>query len=194
MSFVHSLVVLSALIGIVGASFYTRDTLSGKTKPNRVSWFMWAFTPLLGTVAALSAGADKWATVRIFVAGFLPLLVLVASFVNKKSFWKLTFFDFVCGLLSIIGIVLWITIDTPQLAILFAAMGDGFAGLPTIRKAWISPETETGITYIASFVSLLLVLPSIPVWNIENSAFQIFLLVQTSVLVFAVYRHKVFKF
>jgi len=192
MDITHYLVVLSAFISITGAAFYIRDTLSGKTKPNRVSWMMWSFAPLLGTVAALSAGADLWATVRVFLAGFLPLIVLVASFFNTKSYWKLTGFDFACGFLSLVGICLWVLIQSPQAAILFAAIGDGFAALPTLRKAWISPQTETGITYLASFVSVILVLPSIPVWNIENAAFSIFLLVQSGLLLFVVYRKKMF--
>ena len=43
--FIHWLVVLSVL-STAGASVYIRDTLVGKTKPNRVSWSMWALSPL----------------------------------------------------------------------------------------------------------------------------------------------------
>ena len=85
---------------------------------------------------------------------------------------------------------MWIGIDSPRLAILLAAIGDGFASIPTIRKAWKYPETETGITYVASFVSVLLVLPSIPEWNIENAAFQTYLLIANTFLVLAVYRKR----
>ena len=151
---------------------------------------MWALAPLIGTAAALSAHADLWATVRTFLAGFLPLLVFLASFINPRSYWKLTPFDMLCGLFSIIAFVLWIGIDAPRLAILFAAVGDGFAAIPTIRKAWRYPETETGITYLAHFVSALLVLPSIPVWNIQNSAFQVYLLIANTLLLIAVYRKR----
>ncbi len=191
MNFVHWLVILSAFISIAGASAYIRDTLKGKSKPNRVTWSMWALSPLIGTAAALSANADVWTTVRIFLAGFLPLLVFIASFINPQSYWKLTFFDFLCGTCSILALVAWGVIDSPQLSILLAATGDGFATLPTIRKAWAHPETETGATYIASFVSVLLVIPSIPKWNIENSAFQIYLLIANSLLLFVVYRKHV---
>lgn len=190
MTFVHFLVLLSVLIGIAGAYAYIRDTLAGKSKPNRVSWSMWAIAPLIGTAAALSAHADPWTTARVFLAGFSPLLVFLASFVNPKSYWKLTFFDFLCGAFAVLALVVWITIDSPRLAILFAAIGDGFASLPTIYKAWKYPETETGFTYIAAFVGVLLIIPSIPVWNIENSAFQIYLLVTNALLLFAVYRKR----
>lgn len=188
MSFVHWLVVLSAIISLAGAAAYIRDTLTGKSKPNRVSWSMWALAPLIGTAAAISAHADIWATVRIFLAGFIPLLVFIASFANKKSYWKLTLFDVICGLCSILALVFWGLINSPQLAILLAAIGDGFAALPTIRKAWKNPETETGAIYVASLLSVLIILPSIPRWDIENSAFQIYLLIVNIILIVAVYR------
>ena len=190
LSFRHWLVLLSACISIFGSVAYIRDTLKGTSKPNRVSWSMWALAPLIGTAAAISAHADVWATVRIFLAGFMPLLVFVASFVNKQSYWKLTVFDCVCGICSLLAFIVWLAVDSPRLAILLAALGDGFASIPTIRKAWLYPETETGLTYIASLISVLLIIPSIPVWNIENSAFQIYLLIANTFLLLAVYRKR----
>ncbi len=184
----HWLVVASAVISILGASAYIRGTILGTTKPNRVTWLLWAAAPLIGTAAALSSHADIWATSRIFLAGFIPLLVFLATFANPNSYWKISTFDLLCGACSVLALVVWLVVDSPRLAILLAAIGDGFAALPTIRKAWSYPETETGLTYIASLISVLLVLPSIPKWNIENSAFQIYLLLVNILLIVSVYR------
>lgn len=188
MSFVHWLVVLSALVSLSGSVAYIRDTLKGTTKPNRMSWLLWALAPLIGTGAALSAHADIWATTRTFLAGFIPLMVLLASFINPKSYWKLTLFDFLCGACSVLALIIWGVADSPRLAVLLAATADGFAALPTIRKAWQHPETETGLTYAAGLVAVLLVLPSIPKWSVENSAFQVYLLIINTFLILAVYR------
>lgn len=35
---------------------YLRDTLQGKVKPNRVTWFIWALAPLIAGVAQLKQG------------------------------------------------------------------------------------------------------------------------------------------
>ncbi len=193
MDFAHWLVILSALIGIAGVSIYIRDTLIGKTKPNRVSYFMWALAPFIATAAALSAHADMWATVRIFLGGFFPFLVFVASFINPQSYWKLTLFDFVCGACALFALAVWGIVGSPQTAILFAAIGDGFASIPTLVKAWKHPETETGLSYAASFVSVLLVIPSIPRWDIENSAFQVYLFLCNGLLFLVVYRRHIGK-
>lgn len=194
MSFSHWLVILSACISLFGGSAYVRNTIRGKTKPNRISWAMWALGSLVGTGAAIAAHADLWATSRIFLAGFIPLMVLTASLLNPQSYWKLTLFDALCGVCSVVALIVWLVAGSPTIAVLFAALGDGFAVLPTVRKAWTNPETETGLTYILSIVAVLLVLPSIPKWNIQNSAFQIYLLAANVALIFSIYRKKIFTF
>lgn len=194
LSFEHWLVVLSAFISIAGSAVYIRDTLLGRTKPNRVTWFMWAFASLVATGAALSAGADPWATVRVFIGGLVPLLIFLFSFVNKESYWQITSFDIGCGFFSLLALVFWVFAGSPVIAVLLAVVADGFAALPTILKAWRYPETESGLTFIASLVSVLLVLPSIPEWNIENSAFQIYLLCTCVAIIFAIYRKRVWVY
>ncbi len=193
-SFVHWLVIVSAILSLVGGYAYVRDTLRGKTKPNRVSWGMWALAPLVGTAAALGAGADPWTVVRIFLAGFIPLIVFAGSFLNKNAYWELNKFDMTCGALSLLALFVWGFASAPAVAILLAATGDGFAALPTIRKAWKNPETETGITFVLSLVGVLIILPSIVVWDIANSSFQIYLIFINIALITAVYRKKVFAY
>jgi hypothetical protein len=192
-SFAHWLVIISVCISVFGGVVYVRDTIRGSTKPNRVSWSMWALAPLIGAGAALNAHADAWATSRILLAGLIPLIVFIASFVNRRSYWKLTFFDFLCGVCSLMAIISWFSAHSPTIAVLLSALGDGFASLPTIHKAWLHPETETGTTFLAGLIATVLVLPSIPIWNIQNSAFQIYLMVVNVVLLFAIYRRRIFS-
>ena len=165
----------------------------GKSKPNLMTWGLWAFAPLIATGAALSANADRWATVRIFMSGFGPLLVFLAAFFVRKGYWKLSGFDYTCGALSLIALGTWIGADSPILAILLAAIADLFATLPTIRKAWKYPETETLYTYFVGLFTASIIIPAIPVWNIENAAFQIYLLIANTSLFFVVMRGHLLK-
>lgn len=193
LSFEHWLVLLSVCISLIGGYAYVRDTFRGTTKPNRVSWSMWALAPLIGTGAAVAAGADGWTAVRTFMAGLIPLIVFIASFWNQRSYWKTTGFDLGCGSLSVVALFAWLFLGIPAYAVLIAALGDFLAALPTIVKAWKHPETETGFTYVMSFVSVLLVLPSIHVWDMQSSSFQIYLLVVNAILIVAIYRKRVFQ-
>jgi hypothetical protein len=184
----HWLVILSATISMSGAIAYIRDMIKGKSKPNLVTWGLWAFVPLVAIGAAVSASADLWSTVRIFMSGFSPLLVFCAAFIISQSYWKLSLFDYLCGALSVVALCAWLIADLPVLAILLAAIADLFASFPTFVKAWKYPETETLYTYFVGLFTASIIIPAIPVWNIENSAFQIYLFVANVVLFLLVFR------
>ena len=185
--------LVSIVLVLMGSSHYLYDTLKGKSKPNRVSWGMWVFAPLVATGAALSAGADLLATSRTFFAGFLPLIIFLASFINPKSYWELTRFDITCGALSLMGMGLWLVVGIPQIGLLFDLAGDMFAALPTFKKAWTNPETETKSTYLAAGLSSALILLVVPEWNIENAAFQVMLVAQNLIFIAFLYRKQIFR-
>ena len=79
------LILISVSLSIYGSYRYIFDTIKGTTRPNRVSYGLWAVAPLIGVGAAISSGADWLKTVRTFMAGFVPLIILIASFTNKNG-------------------------------------------------------------------------------------------------------------
>src|SRR3989344_2835933 len=93
-------VFVGAAVQFLGGVAYIKDTLRGKTKPNRVTWFLWMLAPYIGTAAAIGGGVS-WAILPVFMAGFIPMLVLFASFLNKNAYWKLGSFDYLCGAFSL---------------------------------------------------------------------------------------------
>ena len=188
MTFPQLLVVVSVLLMVWGAYDYLRDTLAGKTKPNRVSWSLWALAPLISLGAAFDANADVWASIRVLVGGIVPAVIFLASFINKNSYWRLGRFDWFCGGLSLAALVFWQLADSPLVAVLLATAANTLATIPTLVKAWNYPETESRLIFITSFISAILIIPAIPVWTIANSTFQIGLMLTTGALLVAIYR------
>ena len=188
MTFPQLLVIVSVLLMVWGAYDYLRDTLGGKTKPNRVSWSLWALAPLISLGAAFDADADVWASIRVLVGGVVPAVIFLASFINKNSYWRLGRFDWFCGGLSLAALVFWQLADSPLVAVLLATAANTLATIPTLVKAWNYPETESRLIFITSFISAILIIPAIPVWTIANSAFQIGLMLTTGALLVAIYR------
>lgn len=176
----------------VGLFIYTKDTLQGKTKPNRVSWLLWSIAPLIGSVAAFSDGV-RMAALPVFVIGLGPLVVFVASFVNKNAYWKLEKSDYVCGLISFLALVLWQVTNEPVVAIVFAILSDALAALPTYIKSWKFPETESGIAYATTAFGAgtsFLVLQN---WNFSEWAFPAWLLCMNAALALVIYRKGIFN-
>jgi hypothetical protein len=49
-------VILGAILNVIGGLSYLIDTIKGKAKPNRVTWFLWALAPLIAFTAELKQG------------------------------------------------------------------------------------------------------------------------------------------
>ena len=71
-------VYVGSAIGALGAAVYLRDTLRGTTKPNRVTWLLWAIAPLLAAGVEFDEGIGLRA-LPTFMIGFMPLLVFAGS-------------------------------------------------------------------------------------------------------------------
>jgi hypothetical protein len=193
MSWEHQLMLVSIAVSVLTTSLYVRSMFRGEAQPNLVSWGMWGTAPLIGASAALAAGADVWATLRIITSAICPLAVFLIAFFFTKSYWKASLFDYVCGACSVLALVVWLFVESPVTAVLIAALGDGAATLPTLIKAWKYPETEYGPSYVVGFLGALCSVPSIPSFTIVNSAFQIYMLCAGFLLTIAVYRKKILK-
>jgi hypothetical protein len=183
------IVILGAFATLLAALTYIRSMFTSATNPNRVTWLMWSIAPLIAAAAAMSNGVG-WATLPVFMSGFSPLLIFTASFFTKKAYWKLSSFDYLCGGLSATALVLWYITYDPNIAIVFAMVSDGFAAIPTLRKAWNHPETESAWPFIVGVFSPATSFAVAVAWTFSELAFPIYLIMINILLVFSVYNRK----
>jgi len=189
---IHYLVILGAIVSLFGTYIYIRDTLRGQTKPNLVSWVLWAVAPMIASAAAFSAGI-RWAVLPTFMVGFVPILVIIAALIKHKAIWRPTTFDYICGGLSVMALVLWIITKEPNLAIIFSIFSDGLAALPTIRKSWLFPDTESGIVYTTGLFNMLTTIAALQFYTFSELAFPIYIVAVNLVIIFAIYRRRIFR-
>lgn len=168
-------VIVGAIFSIFGTATYLIDTLKGKAKPNKVTWALWALAPMIAFVAEISQGVGL-KSLMTFMVGFGPLLVFIASFINKMAYWKLHKLDLVCGGLSILGLLLWMITRVGNIAIFFSVLADGLASVPTIMKSWRFPQTESSTIFLLSGINATITLLTIDVWNFQHYAFPVYIL------------------
>lgn len=181
-------VLVGALLNIVGSATYAYNTLRGKTKPNRVTWFLWALAPLIAFVAQIGEGVG-WQIVMTFMVGFGPLLVFVASLVNRKAYWEISRLDIACGVLSVFALILWWITGEGNVAIALSIAADLLAGVPTLIKAYKEPETEHPDVFRNGALSALITLLTIKTWTFANYGFALYILLICGVL-YALIRFK----
>ncbi len=169
--------ILAALITLGGSAGYALDTLRGKTQPNRVSWVLWTLAAMIAFAAELvqHAGLEVLLT---FAVGFGPLVVVVASFVDPRAYWKLTRLDIGCGVLSVAALAMWAITGTGDVAIAFSIAADLLAAIPTIRKARKHPESESTNAFVGgalgAAITLLAIQPNS--WAFASYGFPLYIL------------------
>ncbi len=170
----QNFVLVGALINLLGGISYIKDTLSGKVQPNRISWGLWAVAVLIAFLAEINQGVGIQA-LATFMVGFIPLLIFLASFVNKKAYWQIGKFDLLCGGLSILGLILWQVTKIGNLAILFSILADLTAGIPTLIKAYKYPKSESWIEFASSMINMLIAMLTFTTWTFAYWGFPLYI-------------------
>lgn len=183
------IVLIGALVQLFGTGVYIRETLKGNTKPNRVSWLMWAIAPLIATAASLMDGV-QWAVLPVFMVGFGPLLVLIASAKSPKAYWKLEKFDYICGVFAIFALILWGITRDPFIAVVFAIISDIFAAIPTIKKCFTHPETESIAAYTTAIFNAGTSFFAFQTFTATEVAFPLYLVILNALIVIVFYKGK----
>ncbi len=162
--------LVAATLSIVGIGGYVRDVLRGSTTPNRVTWTLWGVEGLLifGVEIQVHVGP---AALMSLVFGLVPLVVVAASLPHRHGRWRLGPFDVVCAMASVVGLVAWALIRDATPALVVFVLADQAAGLPTVRKAWLAPGSETAWTYLTGVANTTLTLLVLRHWTTAGVLF-----------------------
>ncbi|MBI2039568.1 hypothetical protein HYT18_00670 [Candidatus Microgenomates bacterium] len=175
-------VFLAVALNLFGSLSYLIDTLKGKTKPNKVTWFLWGLAPIIAFAAQITQGVGLSSLMTLTV-GLSPLVIFGASFLNKKSEWKITNFDLGCGVLSLLALMLWAITQIGNIAILFAILADGLAAVPTLIKSYKFPETENYQAFLFAGIAAIITILTLKDYNFANIAFPIYIFSICSIFV-----------
>jgi hypothetical protein len=137
--------VLAALIIVAGAPPYLYDILKGKTKPQRITWFIWG---VLSTIAFISQAQlhGGWSLVFVGLNALGGVLVFLLSLHYGVGGW--TRLDQVALVVASVGVIISLAIKQPIVALAGVVLADAAGVVPTIRKTLHDPESETTITWL----------------------------------------------
>ena len=185
-------IFIAVCVSLFGDFLYIKSIIKGYAKPNLVSWLIWALAPFLGYFFAIKAGGGL-SLLPIFLAGFGPLLIIATALLTKNAFWKITTFDIFCGLFSVLALILYVFTHNLSISILFAILSDALAGLPTYKKGWNFPESESSPAYSFSIFTNAIGLMIVKNWSFAIYSFGAYLIVGNLIMVLILYRKKIFK-
>lgn len=178
--------IIAVLLTFIGYVPYVRDTLQGKTKPHVYTWFIWGFVTAIAFALQVSAGAGvgSWMTLAVVIMMFS--IFALGMFNGKKDITRIDTLFFV---LSFMALFLWLVAKQPILSIIFVSMTDMLGFIPTIRKSWNKPYSETLFSYemntfrhgigVLALQTYSIVTWLYPVtWTVANGLFSLMLIIR----------------
>lgn len=171
--------ILAGIIGILSFIPYVLDMLKGKTRPNKATWLIWAVLGIIIAVSYYLAGARETAWVPI---GYAFGIVVVALPALKYGEGGWTNLDKACLVGAGAGLALWAVTNNPVLPLYLTIAIDAIGAVPTIKKAYLRPETESRDSWLMFLVANTLNLFAISEWTLVVASYPVYVLVLSAVM------------
>jgi len=179
--------IIATVIAFISYIPYFRDIFADKTKPNAVTWLVWAILTAIGFLGQISgnAGPGAWA------AGASTLIATsVFGLALIKGQQNIVKTDFIMLGGAAAALILWFVTKQPVLSVILITIVDMFGFVPTIRKSWNRPHEETLITFALSAVKHTFSLVAIVSYSLVTTLYPAYLVLANLVFITLLYSRR----
>ena len=157
------LTVIATAIGVVAFFPYLRDTFSLKTKPHAYTWLIWAITQ--GTaVFGIWYGGGGWGALNLTIGTLFVIVVFLFSI--KYGTKNITKSDTAILVAALSAIIIWWRLDQPLISVIMVSVIDVIGYVPSFRKSYQEPWSETLISWILFSASNIFAILALEEYNL----------------------------
>ncbi len=181
--------IAAGILALLPCPFYIRGILKGRTKPDRVTW--WILALISGMIAASSWASGARDTVW-FPAAYTLSFTIIALFSLKYGDgpFHLHLLDRVCLVLALVSAAVWWSLEAPLLSLIMNICTEFIALLPTMVKAYQRPWTEEKSAWVITTIGSLFNLFAITSWTLAISLYPVYAFVTNAGITTLILRRK----
>lgn len=180
--------ILATIIGVISFFPYLKDVFKLKTKPHLYTWLIWSITQ--GTaVFGILYGGGGWGVLNLLVGTLLVLLVLILSF--KYGSKDIILSDKIILIIAVSSIIIWWKLNQPIFSIIMVSLIDFIGYIPSFRKTYKDPWSETSITWLFFSLSNILAILSIEKYSILTTCYLAVITIANLILFFISYIRRI---
>ena len=154
--YTYILWIMTVIIGIVSYIPYIRDMFRWTTKPHVFSWFLRWIASLILFIGKWDSGAGAWSRANLLLVG---VCFFIAGYgLSHDSSKYITLSDYIVGALALLAFVLYFLTDGRFRPMFLINITDILSFIPSIRKSWYDPLSETSSMYLISGIKFCLML------------------------------------
>lgn len=174
--------VIASIIGIIAFIPYIRDIFSHKTKPHIYTWLIWIITQGIGVFGMVHGGAS-WGSLSLTIGLIFVIFIFLCCF--KYGTKDITKADKIVLMFAFLAVFVWFQLKQPILSILMISIIDFCGFLPSIRKTYKNPQSETLSAWLLFTVSNTFAILALSEYNFLT-LFYILTITIANLIIFAV--------
>jgi len=167
--------ILSSLFVFIGGIPYLRDIHNRKVSPQVLSWVGWGFISTLGAIVILSV-ESTWVVAILFANALLCFVIAGYAVIRKVGAMSTGMYDYILFGFGILGLIFWLILDLPVVALFCSILADFSFGLPTIIKTYKDPSSETPFVWVSAVISGILSLFAVQHYVFYELLYPVYLL------------------
>lgn len=172
---------MAGILGIFCFFPYLRDVFKKKTMPHAYSWLIWGILQTVSTIAIITSHGGYYGTLGIATGAILCLFVFFLSF--KYGTKNITRSDTFCLVAALVAILIWIFTKNPFYSVILVSLIDFTDFIPTLRKGYQEPWSETTSLYVMAAVSDIFALLALSTYSIPTALYLSTLVFSNSLFV-----------
>ncbi len=171
--------IIASIMAILGNIPYLRDVVQKKIQPHPYTWLVWSIVSAIAFLGQMAKGAG---------IGLLPTFcaeiftVIIFFFSLRYGFKQIKKVDTYFLIIALLGLIPWWITKDPTLSVIIVVSIDLVAFIPTIRKTWKNPKSETPLLYSMNVGRHILTLFSLQAYNIATMFHSIAMIVTNTIM------------
>ncbi len=171
--------LVAGILSFLAFVLYYISIVRGTTIPNRATWLILTIVGVLVSLSYYSVGAIEtmWVPICNVIGTAIAFLL---SIKYGESKWSTL--DMVCISVSILSVIIWGLTKTAILVLLINIFIDFLGVLPTIKKSYLNPKSESYLPWLVTTISCVLNIFAIQDWRFSIFVYPIYMLVFNGII------------
>ena len=175
----ESIAVVAALLAIAGNLPYIIDIIRHRVRPHAYTWFVWSIVSGIVLAGQVTKGAG-WGALPTLASEVFTILIFLLCL--RYGYKGITRTDTYFLIVALLGLIPWYFFKDPTASVIIAVLIDLVAFVPTLRKTWREPATETPLLYGMNVLRHCLALFSLQTYNIATVLHSISMIVTNTAM------------
>ncbi len=172
--------MIASILAFVGNIPYLRDVVKRRVKPHPYTWFIWTIVSCVVFLGQVVKGAGI-AAIPTAVSEVFTIIIFFLSL--KYGFKNPPKIDKFFLVFALVGLIPWLITKDPTVSVVTVVSIDLIAFIPTLRKTYCHPKSETYLLYGSNVLRHSLILASLGAYNVATMLHSISMIITNSIMV-----------